>query len=200
MDLSHYSPEPPMSRTRLVLAFYGGLGLLAVLISAGRQDVDIYRIAGTSTTSMLVVSPLIGLAIGLIVARAWQMSAYRFEWARLLHHEFRNLLGPLTQREIFVLAIASSVGEELLFRGALLPWIGLWPQAIIFALLHIGPNWRFLPWTASALLLGAGFGQLFAWSGDLGGPIAAHFAINYLNLQFISRVDLSTPIAKTPAS
>jgi membrane protease YdiL (CAAX protease family) len=110
-----------------------------------------------------------------------------------LHRDFRALLGPLTGREILILAAASSIGEELLFRGALQPWLGIWPQAIVFALLHVGPGRRFLPWTASALLLGVGFGYMTAWTGDLGGPIVAHFTINFLNLHFISRVDFPAP-------
>ena len=84
-----------------------------------------------------------------------------------------------------ILALASSIGEELLFRGALLPWFGVWAQALIFAGLHVGPGKRFLPWTLSALVLGIAFGWLAVWTGNLGGPIAAHFAINFLNLRYI---------------
>jgi membrane protease YdiL (CAAX protease family) len=86
----------------------------------------------------------------------------------------------------------------MLFRGALLPWLGLWPQAVIFALLHIGPGARFLPWTLSSLAIGVLFGYLYLLTGDLGAPIAAHFVINYLNLRFISRVELPEPELERP--
>src|SRR5437660_237853 len=76
-------------------------------------------------------------------------------------------------------------GEALLFRGALLPWFGPWWQAVVFALLHVGPGKRFLPWTLSALAMGLAFGGLAVWTGNLGAPIAAHFMINFLNLRFI---------------
>lgn len=179
-----------MSRAGLVLALYGGLALTAVLISAGRADVDIYRIQGTSTALMLGLSPLLGIAVGLLVVLLTRVAVRRFSWARLMHRDFRSVLGPTQSREILILALASAIGEELLFRGALQPWIGIWPQAAVFALLHIGPGIRFLPWTASAFVLGIGFGYMVEWTGDLGGPIAAHFVINYLNLHFITRVDL----------
>ncbi|WP_428261990.1 lysostaphin resistance A-like protein [Haliangium sp.] len=182
-----------------MLALYGALALLALLLSAGRGDVDIYRIEGTSTLLQLVLSPLIGVVIGLTVVWLTRLSVQRFVWARMLHYDFRELLGPLSSREIFILALASAVGEELLFRGALQPWLGIWPQAIVFALLHVGPGRRFLPWTAMAFGLGLGFGYLFQWSGDLGGPIVAHFTINYLNLQFIARVELRAPASGTPS-
>jgi hypothetical protein len=40
------------------------------------------------------------------------MALYRFEWARWLHRELRHLLFPLTDFEIVVLAVASSVGRR----------------------------------------------------------------------------------------
>lgn len=190
MDSPRYS-QPELSRSGLVLGLYAGLAVVALLISAGREDVDIYRIQGTSTPLMLGLSPLLGLVTGLVVVACSRMAVRRFDWARALHRDFRGLLGPLTSREILVLAVASSIGEELLFRGALQPWLGIWPQALLFALLHIGPRRGFLPWTASAFALGIGFGYMFEWTGDLGGPIVAHFTINYLNLHYIARNNLA---------
>jgi uncharacterized protein len=193
MQLPSQNREPLMSRAGLILALYGSLALLALLISAGRDDIDIYRIAGRSTPLKLALSPLIGLAIGLAVVFLSRLAVHRFDWARRLHSNFRSMLGPLTWREIVVLAVASSVGEELLFRGALQPMVGIWTQAVVFALLHIGPGLRFVPWTLSAFALGLLFGWLFQMTGDLGGPIVAHFAINYMNLHFIARFDVPAP-------
>lgn len=185
------SHEPSQSRSGLILALYGGMGLIALLLSAGRGDPDIYRIEDVSTPGrLLLVSPVLGIALGLAVVALSRLAVRRFGWARSLHTDFRHLLGPLSQREIIVLALASSVGEELLFRGALDPMVGLVPQAIIFALLHVGPGLRFLPWTAAALVLGLAFGLLHRTTGDLGGPIVAHFVINYLNLGYIAKVAL----------
>jgi len=116
-----------------------------------------------------------------------RVATRHFQWARDLHGSFRDLLGPLTGAEMMILALASSIGEEILFRGALLPWLGVWLQALVFALLHVGPGRRFLPWTASALAMGVGFGWLATWTGNLGAPIAAHFAINFFNLRHIVR-------------
>jgi hypothetical protein len=182
-----------MSRAGLILSLYGSLALLALLISAGRDDIDLYRIAGRSTPLLLAVSPLLGLAVGLAVVFLSRFAVHRFDWARRLHSDFRSILGPLSRREILVLAMASSVGEELLFRGALQPMLGIWLQAVVFALLHIGPRLRFLPWTLSAFVLGLVFGWLAEKTGDLGGPIVAHFAINYMNLHFIARFDVPAP-------
>jgi membrane protease YdiL (CAAX protease family) len=185
--------QPAMTRAGLILALYGSLALAAILISAARGDVDIYRIEGISTPLFMALSPIIGLALGLVVVFMSRLAVHRFDWARRLHNDFRQILGKLSYKEILVLALASSIGEELLFRGALQPIVGVWAQAIVFALLHIGPGLRFLPWTASALVVGLLFGFIFQLTGDLGGPIVAHFAINYMNLHFIARFQVPEP-------
>ena len=184
------SPPPPLSRASLVIGLYGAMGIVAFLIAAGRGDPDLYRLGGSPEGWQLGASPVMGACLGLVVVGLTRVATRRFQWARDLHASFHDLLGPLTAREIVILALASSIGEELLFRGAMMPWFGVWIQAAVFAALHIGPGRRFLPWTASALVLGLAFGELAAWTGNLGGPIAAHFAINFLNLRYIVRREL----------
>jgi hypothetical protein len=190
VELPSRTTETQPSRASLILGLYAVLAALALIVGAVRGDVDIYRIAERSEPWKLAVSPLFGVAIGLAVVFVSRLCVHRFEWARQLHRDFRGLLGALGPREVLILAVASSVGEELLFRGALLPWWGLWASTIVFALLHVGPGTRFLPWTISAFLIGLLFGALYQWLGDLGAPIAAHFTINYLNLNYIVKTDL----------
>jgi membrane protease YdiL (CAAX protease family) len=171
----------------LVIGLYGAMALGALVIAAARGNPDLYRLEVPVDAGLLLGGPAIGFALGLAVVGATRLATKHFQWAKDLHASFHDLLGPLTGREIVILALASSIGEELLFRGALLPWFGVWIQGIIFALLHVGPGRRFLPWTVSALVLGFAFGWLAVWTKNLGGPIAAHFAINFLNLRYIVR-------------
>ena len=182
---SQPSPAPPLSRASLVIGLYGAMALVALVIAAARGNPDLYRLDSSREPMWLGLGPALGLATGLLVVGATRLATKHLQWARDLHSSFRDLLGPLTGKEIVILALASSIGEELLFRGALLPWLGVWIQGIVFAGLHVGPGRRFLPWTLSALVLGLAFGWLTEWTGNLGGPIAAHFAINFLNLRYI---------------
>jgi membrane protease YdiL (CAAX protease family) len=181
---SQPSPGPPLSRASLVICLYSAVGLVALVIAAGRGDPDLYRF-GAEPHWLLVAGPGAGVAVGLFVVGLTRMATRHFAWARHIHVSFHDLLGALTGKEMVILALASSIGEELLFRGALLPWLGVWWQAVAFALLHVGPGRRFLPWTLSAFALGVGFGWLAVWTSNLGAPITAHFLINFLNLRFI---------------
>jgi hypothetical protein len=105
-----------------------------------------------------------------------------------LASEFRALLGPLAPAGCFWLALASAVGEEVFLRGAMQPVFGLGLTSIVFGLVHIGPDRRYLLWTAFAVLIGFGLGWLLEWTGSLGGCIFAHFVVNFLNLIQIMRL------------
>ncbi len=193
MELSPRSvshKEHPFTRSWLILGLYAGLALVAVVIGAVRGHPEIYLAGAVTAPWRLALSPVVGVALGLAVVFLTRLSVHRFDWARKLHRWFRGLLGALGARDVFVLAVASAVGEELFFRGALVPWLGIVGSAAVFALFHVGPGLRYLPWTLSALVIGLIFGALFTGLGDLGAPVVAHFTINYLNLEFIVRTEL----------
>lgn len=79
------------------------------------------------------------------------------------------------------LAFATSVGEELLFRGVLLGAIGLIPQAILFGLLHPAgrKGWSYPVFVA---VVGLALGGLVIGTGRLGPAIAAHLVVNGVGL------------------
>jgi uncharacterized protein len=89
-----------------------------------------------------------------------------------------------------IVAILPGIGEEWVFRGYLQPLftkifgnnthMGIWVAAIIFSAFHM-QFYGFIP----RLLLGALFGYLFAWSGNLFYPILAHIFNNGLSLLFL---------------
>ncbi len=177
------------SRSALVLILYLALACVGIAWSTLRGDASVWRVRGREDPQVLL-GIVAGLLIGLGFVFASRFATHRFEWGRALHRDLRALLGPLHGAEILVLAAASAIGEEIFFRGALQPVVGLWAASAIFALLHIGPKVRFLPWTLSSFVAGVVFGQLFLWAGDLSGPVVAHFTVNALNLRYLSRTDL----------
>ncbi len=173
----------------MVLVLYLGLGSAGVVWSVLRGHPFFWRLPDHPSRNPWM-GALVGVAMGFGIVFVSRLAAHRFEWARSLHRDFRARLGPLPDSEILILAGASSIGEEVFFRGAMLPAWGLAISSIVFSLLHIGPRLRYLPWTVSALGAGLMFGQLFAWSGDLTGSVLAHFTVNFLNFRHLRDYDL----------
>ncbi len=162
-----------------IVALYALMGAIALVIA---------KIAGVPFLihHNWLAALLAGGLIGLVVVVLSRISVKHFDWAKRLDNEFHALLGNLSRWDIMILAFCSGIGEELLFRGALLPLCGLELQAVVFGLLHIGPNRHFLPWTLMAVSIGYGFG-LMSLEWGLVAPITAHVLINWLNLTHIAR-------------
>ena len=125
-----------------------------------------------------------GLALGGLA------SALCYRWRerpgmRAMAQELGRALGPLRGAEVLAISLASGVGEELLFRGALQPWLGLVPTSILFAAMHppITPALRIWPWMA--LLAGCVLGGLALGTGGLLAPIGLHAGLNAGNMAWI---------------
>jgi len=127
--------------------------------------------------------------IGLCVAAALVLVTYVIARVVPAFHSmeaaFRRTLGPLSLGEMARIAILSGIGEELLFRGVIQPWLGLPAAAVIFGLLHFVPDRSWFPWTLFATAFGFIAGWLFKERGSLVAPIVAHVFVNLTNLILI---------------
>ena len=170
-----------MSHRSAALLLYG-LFALGSLVLCWRLGISIRLVSNSAILAPALAVSALSAAVVVGLSRYFVRS---FEWAMRLQEEFRAIVGSLPARDIWILAVASSVGEELLFRGLLLPVTGVALQGLVFGLLHVGPGRHFLPWTVWAILMGWAFGALALWSGGLAAPILAHFLINYVNLRHI---------------
>ena len=131
----------------------------------------------------------VGAALGIGALAVWasRWVSQHTGWGRALRDEFRGVLGDLDSRQILVLALLSSFGEELLFRGVLHPRLGLLATALIFGLFHFPYRRALLPWTLFAVGIGLILGLLTDYSGSLWPAILLHFFINYFNLHDLVR-------------
>jgi membrane protease YdiL (CAAX protease family) len=123
-------------------------------------------------TWQTLVSGILGLVIGaavVIIITHWRpMHIIAKNMARLVAWEtFR----PADHVKV---ALMAALGEELLFRGALQPLIGLVPMALIFGVLHATA----IAHTILAAVLGLWLGWLYQWTGSLWPPIAAHLTLD----------------------
>ena len=178
------------NRERTVLLIYTLLAAVGIAWSgfAGRG----LPVLSPTNSESFIESPALLLSLGAGVLLAGLSLAFtavaRRHWVRFqrLHEAFAKALGPLSQREIIVLTLSSSIAEELFFRVAMQPAIGLWPTALIFGAVHFIPHPDFRIWTPWAFVMGVLFGGIFEITGVAAGPILAHALINYYGLRGIA--------------
>jgi membrane protease YdiL (CAAX protease family) len=136
-------------------------------------------------------SVLLGVALAVVLVASTRIAVQRWDWARKLHSDLRPVAKNLTVPSVIIIAVLSSLGEELFFRGFLTPLVGVVVQAGLFGLAHqvTGPSrWVWITW---ASLVGLCFGAIFVLTGSLVGPIAAHAIVNGYNLMFLRSHDPS---------
>lgn len=132
-------------------------------------------------------SSLLGLTFGLFTVGASAKLVEHTAFGRRLAAELRPLASGLSGSDAILLAILSALGEELLFRSVLTPWLGVVGQALVFGVLHQVPGRSRFAYMAWATLMGIILGAIFSATGSLLGPIIAHALINALNLRFLKR-------------
>lgn len=177
-------------RFALAYAFLGVLSaVVAVVLRSGSPFAHPTPLLTLADPARHTYSVMMGLTVGALIVLSTRVTVARFEWARRLHSELRPIARVMTTQGIVVLALLSALGEELLFRGLLQPWVGIILQALAFGFLHQvrGPSrYVWMTWaTAVDLVLGA----IFQVTGSLLGPIAAHALVNGLNLAYLKNHD-----------
>jgi membrane protease YdiL (CAAX protease family) len=179
----------PRRAVPLVVSAYAivagvGLGIAALRGQPNVFVCESYRL-GDDAWSGHLASLAGGLAIAFTIIAATRYFVRNTAWASALHADLRPMARALGEGAIVPVALASSVGEEVLFRGALVPWIGVFASSVLFGLLHQMRGRSRFAWVAFATVVGLLFGALFRATGSLLGPIVAHALINGVNLRFL---------------
>ena len=173
----------------LVLGFYLAMGGAAVVWRLLADGVLPWAEAPGEPVPPILWRVAAGLAAGgalVAASRAWTA---RSAAGRALAAELARVLGPLSPGRALAFALASGLAEEALFRGALQPQVGALAATVIFGAAHFVPAPRLRVWSLFALLAGAVFAALFAWTGDLLAPALAHVMVNALNLRWLGSAE-----------
>ena len=183
----HKAPETHF--VRLGLVFYGLLAAAAVVWRTGFYHEPILFASDQAAAHGLWLGRdlLLGVAAAafLIAVSGWMTE--KTIWGDHLARAMAEALGPLSLPSAILLAVASGVGEEFFFRGALQPQVGWLFASLLFGCAHFVPRRAFLPWTAFAVVAGFLFGALFDWTGNLVAPVTAHIVVNAVNLPLLVR-------------
>jgi len=162
---------------RFAAVFYGLLVVVAA-VWCGLRGMDL---------PVLGPRPATGLLLGLATAAGTvllSLLAYRLiPVSRKIAEELApSLVDRMDRSGLVLLALFSGIGEEVFFRGAMQQEFGILISSVAFGLAHVGPDRRYLLWTAWAVLAGVVFGVLFEVTGGLLAPVTAHAAHNAATL------------------
>lgn len=176
-------PEPAgASFHRFCALFYLAMGAVGVLLAWGGGSLALFRVPEPPVRALLhavALALLFHLLSGCLVRTR--------PGARLIAL-FRRTIPPLSRGGILLLAAASGVAEEALFRGALLPLLGLPASTLLFGLMHFPAHRALRVWTLFALAAGLGFALLTLAAGSALPAMLAHALTNALGF---SRIEAS---------
>jgi membrane protease YdiL (CAAX protease family) len=189
------TPRPRGAVVRFAWIFY--LPMIATAFLA--QEPGAFRIADWLRFAEGMALATAGIVAVVLASRGFSR---RTGWGRRLHAEFTSVLGGLDSRQILTLSLLSAFGEEILFRGVVQPWLGLWITTALFGMFHFPARRALIPWSFFAAVLGLALGALVLWSGSLWPAILLHFGINYFNLHDLAQAPDSASLpdsGKPPA-
>jgi CAAX protease family protein len=162
---------------RLAGVFYGLLVVAAALLN-GLRGRELRWVGDSITLGLLVglLSAAATVSLGLLVYRLLPLMQ------KIADELAPRLVDGVDTGSLVLVSVFSGVGEEVFFRGALQPEFGLVAASLIFGLLHVGPDRRYLVWTAWAIFAGFLFGVLYEATGGLLAPVLAHSLHNAATL------------------
>jgi membrane protease YdiL (CAAX protease family) len=156
-----------------------------VSFALGSNPLTCHGWLGARGAASWLLSLGLGLLVGTVTVGATPAVVRRWRWARALHAALRPVVNGAGDGALLAVALAGAAGEELFFRGLLVPLVGVVASSIAFASLHQirGPaRWGWMLWAG---IMGLLFGTIFAATGNLAGPLLAHAVINHHNLRFL---------------
>ena len=152
----------------------GGLGLLLVFFFSNFSIGKLF-----SNENPILLQTSIGLLYGSLVA-VFSIVLMSSPMLKEVPPLFENMVARLNPNfvAILFLSFAAGVGEELLFRAAIQPHLGIWLTSLLFVLVHfvyLNPfDLKMSILGVFLVLISAGFGYLFKLSG-IYAAISAHF-------------------------
>ena len=129
---------------------------------------------------------ILGITIGVLSVTISRIFSLKTAIGGALEEEMQNIYS-VRQRNPLRDAFGSACMEEVIFRGIMLSWLDIIPSALIFAITHLPLHRGLVIWMVTAFAFGLMLCTLFMSGLSLVAPLAAHFVINFLNLNYLER-------------
>ena len=186
-EAARRAPSGP-AWVRMALVFYGVVLAVAIAWRMGLEGEPLLYASSRAAEKGVRLGPDLAAGLGaaaLVIFLSRELTR-RTTSGQLLARTLGRLIGSLTLRECILLALASGIGEEAFFRGALQPRVGLVAASLLFGAAHFVPRRSLVAWSVFSVAAGFLLGALFEWTGNLVAPIAAHVGINAVNLRLLT--------------
>jgi len=202
-DLETSAPGPAHpSFVRSALIFYGVMGCAALIWRMATPGQSIVHPSAEAAVQAwgLVSALFAGSVVGLAAVAVSEVLTRSTALGEGLADLLGESLAGLRTSDAVLLALASGLAEEMLFRGALQPSVGIVWASLIFGACHFLPRKELALWSLYAVAMGFAFGSLYEWTGHLVAPVAAHALVNGINLPRLARrYEEAHPMAVDPS-
>jgi membrane protease YdiL (CAAX protease family) len=179
-------PDVPAFPRRFTLVAVAGEGALALIGLDWIQRRDLPWSLGSPVASIVVGAS--GATILVVVQLALLRRASSVPGVRAMRRVYADFFRPLFAGigvgDVVAISFAAGVGEEVLFRGAVQPELGLVPASLLFGAVHLGRQ-RNLVFGAWAAALGLLLGLMAIWTRGLLAPIVTHAVYDALAIAYI---------------
>ena len=182
MSNSQHPDTEPLSRMQILIA----MALTAIILVGLAKTWLYFGDFQLRPVSITAADFGIGIALGLgltglsaIVYAAWAIYRESADFYLTM------VLKPLALPDLFWLGLLPGLSEELLFRGVMLPALGLDPIGIVlsslcFGVLHM-TNVQQWPYAVWATVVGILLAFTMVETGNLFIPIVAHVTTNFIS-------------------
>jgi membrane protease YdiL (CAAX protease family) len=178
----------PAGFVRSALVFYGLMGCGALLWRMSSPGESILHPAATPEPAFGMPFALgVGALAGVGAVGLSELLTRFTALGESLADVLGESLAGIGRGDALLLALASGTAEEMFFRGAVQPAVGIFWASLAFGACHFLPRRELALWSVYAVAMGFALGGLYVWTGQLLAPIAAHVVVNGINLPRLAR-------------
>jgi len=183
---------------QLALLTLVGMPVIAIIIDRFSETVDLRQtlLGGAPFWQQVAIGIALGGVSGIIAQKIIELP-----FMNKVNSQYASLLGHfnLNWNEIIFIAMCAGVGEELLFRGALQPLMGIILTALVFVAIHgyLNPrNWRVSVYgiAMTGVIIAIGYSALYF------GLISAMIAHMVIDIYLLHKLQKSAKDLNVPRS
>ena len=124
----------------------------------------------------------LGFLAGSVLTIASNLFEMEFAEYRVIKNYLLEVIGQAPIHLIVLLSLMSAFGEEVFFRLAMQPELGIIGTTFVFALLHLGPKNLPNSWTLMSIIISLLLGVIYKYTNSIIPVFLAHLIMNLTSM------------------